>query len=221
MTFRTLAEGEEVDGIMVTASNPGKRLFRTLEPFILASASPRRRRLLRSLGLDFSVAVSGVEEMQSGEGLPQDLVVRWAEEKAETVARLHPDRWVIGADTVVVLAGVIFGKPVDTNEARGMLERLSDREHEVITAVSLRHGERLQRELVVVATRVLFKRLAPTEIDAYVASGEPLDKAGAYGIQGLGGCLVRSICGSYTNVVGLPLCETVECLMMRGIIAPC
>jgi septum formation protein len=211
----------EVDGVMAAAQHPERRLFRSQEPFILASASPRRRRLLQSLGMDFDVVVSGVEENQRVQGFPRELVCGWAGEKAAAVARLHPDRWVLAADTIVVMAGITFGKPTDTEEARRMLEQLSDREHEVITAVCLRHEERSHRELDVVVTRVRFKRILAAEIDAYVASGEPLDKAGAYGIQGLGACLVRSICGSYTNVVGLPLCETVDRLLAQGIIAPC
>jgi septum formation protein len=214
-------DDREVDGVTVTTLHPERRLFRSLEMFILASESPRRRRLLRSLGLEFEVVVSGVEEAQPIEGSPEEQVRGWAWKKAETVAGLHPDRWVLAADTIVVLAGVIFGKPADAADARRMLEQLSDREHEVITAVCLRHALRNHREIDSVVTRVRFKRLVAAEINAYLASGEPFDKAGAYGIQGLGACLVRSVYGSYTNVVGLPLCETVECLMEQGIVAPC
>jgi septum formation protein len=211
----------EVDGVTVATLHPERRLFRSLEMFILASESPRRRRLLRSLGLEFEVVVSGVEETQPVQGSPEVQVRGWAGEKAEAVAGLHPDRWVLAADTIVVLAGVIFGKPAHAADARRMLEQLSDREHQVITAVCLRHALKNHREIDAVVTRVRFKRLMAAEIDAYLASGEPFDKAGAYGIQGLGACLVRSVCGSYTNVVGLPLCETVEHLMGQGIIAPC
>ncbi len=206
---------------MESLSPPQRRLFRTLEPFILASASPRRRRLLQSLGLEFEVIVSGVEEDQGGTGSPPGLVRGWARAKALAVAAIHPERWVLAADTIVVVAGTILGKPVDSREARHMLAQLSDREHQVITAISLRHQQSRYEEAEVVTTQVRFKKLSAAEIEAYVASGEPLDKAGAYGVQGLGGCLVRSIRGSYTNVVGLPLCETVERLAAHGIIAPC
>jgi septum formation protein len=195
-------------------------LFQTLEPFILASASPRRRRLLQSLGLDFDVVVSGVEETQLDQGSPRDMVCGWAAEKAVAVSRTHPDRWLLAADTIVVVAGEILGKPSDPEDARRILERLSDREHQVITAVCLCHARRRYQELHAVTTQVCFKHLEAAVINAYLASGEPLDKAGAYGIQGRGACLVHSICGSYTNVVGLPLAETVDCLMAQGIIAP-
>ena len=214
-------DDREVDGMTVATLHPERRLFRSLERFILASESPRRRRLLRSLGLEFEVVVSGVEETQPIQGSPEEQVRGWAGEKADAVAELHPDRWVLAADTIVVLAGVIFGKPANAADARRMLEQLGDREHEVITAVCLRHAQRHHREIDAVVTRVCFKRLLAAEIDAYLASGEPFDKAGAYGIQGLGACLVRSIYGSYTNVVGLPLCETVDRLLAEGIIAPC
>jgi septum formation protein len=200
---------------------PQRRLFRTIEPFMLASASPRRRRLLQSLGLEFEVVVSGVEEHLSGSGSPSELVLGWAREKALAVAAIQPERWVLAADTIVVVAGTILGKPLDTSEARAMLVQLSGRQHQVITAICLRHQQRHHEETEAVTTQVRFKKLSTAEIQAYVASGEPLDKAGAYGIQGLGGCLVRSIRGSYTNVVGLPLCETVERLAAHGIIAPC
>jgi len=206
---------------MESLSPPQRRLFRSLEPFMLASASPRRRRLLQSLGLEFEVMMSGVEEHQSGTGAPLELVLGWAQEKALAVAAIHPERWVLAADTIVVVAGTILGKPLDSSEARRMLVQLSDREHLVITAICLRHQQRPHEETEVVTTQVRFKKLSAAEINAYVASGEPLDKAGAYGIQGLGGCLVRSIQGSYTNVVGLPLCETVERLAAHGIIVPC
>lgn len=206
---------------MESASPPQRRLFRTIEPFILASASPRRCCLLESLGLEFEVVVSGVEEHHSGSGSPSELVLGWARAKASAVAAIHADRWVLAADTIVVVAGTILGKPFDTREARDMLAELSGREHQVITAICLRHQKCHHEETEAVTTQVRFKKLSAAEIEAYVASGEPLDKAGAYGIQGLGGCLVRSIRGSYTNVVGLPLCETIERLAAHGIIAPC
>jgi septum formation protein len=206
---------------MLATLYPERRLYRSLENFILASGSPRRRRLLRSLGLEFEVVVSGVEETQPIQGSPEEQVCGWAGVKAEAVAELHPERWVLAADTIVVLAGVIFGKPADAADARRMLELLSGREHEVITAVCLRHAQRHYRELDAVVTRVRFKRLLAGEVDAYLASGEPFDKAGAYGIQGLGACLVSAVSGSYTNVVGLPLCETAERLMAQKIITPC
>ncbi|HAA05777.1 MAG TPA: septum formation inhibitor Maf [Syntrophobacteraceae bacterium] len=205
---------------METLPPAQRQLFRTLEPFILASASPRRRRLLQSLGLEFDIIVSGVDEVQGGADSPSEMVLGWARDKARTVAAIHRECWVLAADTIVVVAGTILGKPVDTEDARHMLAQLSDRKHEVITAICLRHEQNRHEEAESVLTQVRFKKLSTAEIDAYVASGEPLDKAGAYGIQGLGGCLVRSINGSYSNVVGLPLCESIEHLAAHGIITP-
>jgi septum formation protein len=202
----------------VSSDHQEQALFRTLQPLVLASASPRRQRLLRSLGLVFDVVVSGVEEANA-HGCGAEAAVRhWADAKARAVAHSRPEHWVLAADTIVVLGDTIFGKPVDAGEAAGMLERLSGRAHDVITAVCLMHLGAKVRRLDSIATRVRFKSLSAAEIRAYVASGEPLDKAGAYGIQGLGAYLVRSIEGSYTNVVGLPLCETIELLIEQGVV---
>ena len=204
-----------------TAATPRPRvpLFVTLEPFILASASPRRRDLLAALGLVFEVVVSGVTETQLA-GSPADKVSRWARAKAEAVARRHPERWVLAADTIVVLGETIFGKPRHPDEARATLHQLGGRTHQVISAVCLAHRGRGHLRVKTVRTEVRFKQLAAAEIDAYVATGEPLDKAGSYGIQGQGAVLVESIHGSYTNVVGLPLAETVGWLAHQGLIAP-
>jgi septum formation protein len=137
------------------------------------------------------------------------------------VALSYPACWVLAADTIVVLEGRVFGKPADPAEAAAMLRQLGGREHEVYTGICLQHLSRHHRSTQVVTTRVQFKRLTDAEIRAYVATGEPLDKAGAYGIQGMGAYLVRALHGSYTNVVGLPLCETVELLTGQGIIETC
>jgi septum formation protein len=199
----------------------GGAVYRTIQPLVLASSSPRRRELLSLLGLTFDVVVSGVDESPPAAAAdPVELVRGWAREKAEAVSRLHPDRWVLGADTAVVLGGEIFGKPSSSGEAASMLERLSGRVHEVISAVCLTYRERRFVRVISVTTEVRFKKLSEDEIRAYVESGEPSDKAGAYGIQGLGAFLVESVRGSYTNVVGLPVCETVELLTGQGIIAP-
>jgi len=173
-----------------------------------------------SVGLDFDVVPSGVEETGAPAEAPGSLVERWAGQKAHSVAHLRPDCWVLGSDTIVVLEGRVFGKPVDRADAVSMLRRLSGNVHEVISAVSLvRHDLGFFR-VQSVRTRVFFKEATEREIQAYVRTGEPLDKAGAYGIQGMGVFLVRSITGSYTNVVGLPLCETLDLLLEQGIIAP-
>jgi septum formation protein len=176
--------------------------------------------MLRSLGLTFEAIASGVEEGKGEGEAPSALARRWAGEKAEAVSGAHPDRWVLSADTIVVLGGAVFGKPSDSGAARSMLEQLKGRTHEVWSGVCLMRGRPRANHLHEVRTRVTFRDFSPEEIEAYIASGEPFDKAGAYGIQGMGASLVRSISGSYTNVVGLPLCETIEWLLREGIIAP-
>jgi septum formation protein len=185
----------------------------------LASASPRRRELLKGLGLSFEVVVSGVEEAAVA-GTPAEKVGRWARQKVEVVAGQYPSRWILGADTIVVLGGVIYGKPQDPEDARNTLRQLAGRTHEVISGICLVNRSRGHLQLQTVRTEVRFKDLSAGEINAYVATGEPLDKAGSYGIQGMGAFLVESIHGSYSNVVGLPLTETVTWLMQQNLIAP-
>ena len=185
---------------------------------ILASASPRRRDLLAQLGVEFRVVASHVPEVpHSGEGA-EAFARRVARAKAEEVARLHPQAWVLGADTIVVLGSRILGKPSDASEARAMLRSLSGRPHEVLTAIVLvTPAGRVANEQAV-RTRVEFRALGEPEIDAYVESGEPLDKAGAYAIQGGAAEFVDHIEGSYTNVVGFPLDEVSALLRTHGII---
>ncbi len=197
-------------------------MFKALQPLILASESPRRKRLLQALGIDFLVEPSNIDESietnQPEE--PSGISKRWAELKAQSISTLYPDSWVLAADTIVVLDGQIFGKPSDREDAVRMLRTLSGRIHDVITGMCLvRPGKILQRSCSVV-TKVRFKELSDSEIEAYVETGKPMDKAGAYGIQGIGAFLVKSVEGSYTNVVGLPLCETIEWLLAENIIVP-
>jgi septum formation protein len=182
------------------------------EPLVLASQSPRRRELLALLGLPFRVQPAAVDETPHPGEAPDVYVARTAAEKARAVSGPA----VLAADTAVVLDGSILGKPVDRDDARSMLERLSGREHSVLTAVALRRGDAAWA--VTVCTAVTFDRLDRTRIDAYLASDEPWDKAGAYGIQGLAGAFVRSLAGSYSNVVGLPLVETRELLLAAGLL---
>jgi len=141
-----------------------------------------------------------------------------AEGKAEAVARQHPDDWVIGADTVVVIGDRVLGKPRSPEAARKMLATLSGRTHQVYTGYCVARRTGGHHFADTVKTDVIFKRLTPTEIEWYIRTGEPFDKAGAYAIQGIGTFLVRAISGSYTNVVGLPVCEIVEHLLEHGII---
>ena len=151
---------------------------------------------------------------------PHRHAVYWATVKAEEVARRYPGEWVLGADTIVVLHRTILGKPDDALEAARTLSRLSGRSHEVITGLCLVSERAAVREQLTVETRVYMKRFTPEEIQGYIDTGEPMDKAGAYGIQGIGGCLVERIEGSYSNVVGLPICEVVELLRRYGIADP-
>ncbi|MBW2618204.1 MAG: septum formation protein Maf, partial [Deltaproteobacteria bacterium] len=180
--------------------------------FILASRSPRRREMLIAAGFDFEVAWPIEEANHAFTGLsPAELVLAQARAKAASVALTHPQATVLAADTVVAIEGRILGKPADASQAEAMLASLSGAVHEVLTGFCLVQG-RKELAAEVVQTEVEFRRLIPAEIKAYVAAGSPLDKAGAYGIQDLGGGLVRRISGSYTNVVGLPLAEVIEVL---------
>ncbi|WNY83262.1 Maf-like protein [Cronobacter dublinensis] len=177
----------------------------------LASGSPRRQELLGMLGVSFERLVPGVEEQRAEKEAPPDYVTRLARDKARAgVALAARDLPVLGADTIVVLDGDVLEKPRDAAHAAEMLRRLSGQTHQVMTAVALADSLRVRERLVI--TRVTFRALTAKDIAAYVESGEPMDKAGAYGIQGLGGCFVRSIEGSYHAVVGLPLVETWELL---------
>jgi septum formation protein len=171
--------------------------------WILASASPRRQQLLKLLLSQFDVVPSDVEETPRPAESPLSVVQRLAKEKATAVQRLHPTAAIISADTVVVCNQEILGKPSSPEEARHMLQKLSGRTHQVLTGVCLLHGETCRVQ--VSSTGVQFYPLSEAEIDTYVKSGEPLDKAGAYGIQGLGARFIEKIDGCYFNVVGLPV----------------
>ena len=195
-------------------------LLISLAPLVLASASPRRRYFLKQLGLDFEVAGADVDESHRPGESPEQFVRRLAHEKAAVVAARHPGAWVLGADTVVVLGAEILGKPADAAAARTMLRSLAGHWHRVWTGVSLCHGARGEHVELAISSEVRFAPLDSHMIDAYVATGEPLDKAGAYGIQGRGGCLVQEIRGSYSNIVGLPLTEVVAEMIRLGVARP-
>jgi septum formation protein len=187
-------------------------------PLILGSQSPRRAELMRGLGIPFVVRVSEVEEVARSSESAAEFAARAAREKGQAVALAHGGDWVLAADTVVVLDGAILGKPADAADARGMLRRLSGRSHEVLTAVALLAPDGRIAGEVLVRTVVDFRPLDTAEIDAYVASGEPADKAGAYGIQGGAATFVRAVSGSYTNVVGLPVEEVRTMLAQHGLL---
>lgn len=187
------------------------------QQLILASSSPRRRDLLSSLGLQFQVIPAELQEIPIPHESAKDFAVRVAEKKALVVGKKHPHAWVIGADTVVVVEGEMLGKPRDRKDAARMLQRLADREHRVLTGyvlVNVAEGKTMRG---VAETRVKIAPLGEREIAWYINTGEPLDKAGAYAIQGKGAFMVEWIEGSYTNVVGLPLSQVIGLCKDAGI----
>lgn len=190
---------------------------------LLASGSPRRRELLAQIGVPFTTLSADIDETPLANEAPAAYVLRLARGKADAgLLQLandpaYPTACVLGADTAVVLDGRILGKPADEAEALAMLAALSNREHEVLTAIAVVHEERCETRTV--TSRVRFRAIPEDEARRYWASGEPCDKAGGYGIQGLGAVFVENLSGSYSAVVGLPLCETAEILQRFGI--PC
>ena len=186
---------------------------------ILASKSPRRYELLKQVGLDFEVIPSRVMEDIVQKESPKEHVIRLAEAKARDIASGYPDRWVIAADTIVYINGSILGKPKSREEAMEMLHCLSGQEHWVLTGFSVCHLGKGKRDTEAVQTAVRVKPLTSVEMEWYVQTGEPFDKAGGYAIQGIGSFMIESIRGSYTNVVGLPLCELIQMLNRLGAIA--
>ena len=183
---------------------------------ILASASPRRRELLRTLCPDFRVMPSDLEETLAA-GSPRAAAAGLALDKARAVAARNGEGVVLGADTIVVIDGQALGKPAGPDEARAMLRRLRGREHEVITGVAVVDARTGRSEATAVVSRVRMAEYGDAEIEAYLATEEPLDKAGAYAIQGRGGALVAGLDGSFSNVVGLPLEETARVLAAFGV----
>lgn len=183
--------------------------------FILASASPRRRELLLSLGYRFVVQAADIDESVRPEEQPEAHVQRLALTKAQAVAAQQPQAAVLAADTIVVNAGQILGKPRDAAHAEHMLRELSATRHQVHTAIALAIDDKHQVQLQ--SSWVQFRPLRHAEIAAYVASGEPMDKAGAYGIQGQAGRFVLEMQGSYTGIMGLPLCQTEQLLSDAGL----
>jgi len=185
---------------------------------VLASASPRRRELLTQLGLDIAVVPSRAAELfQTGE-TPAQHAERLSRDKAREVASRagQPGRWFVGSDTIVVLDDRILGKPLDAADAKSMLGRLAGREHCVISGYAVLDRQTDHMVSGIVITRVFFKPLTAREIEGYIATGEPFDKAGSYAIQGIGAFMVPRIEGSYSNVVGLPLCEVMAALEGLG-----
>jgi septum formation protein len=184
---------------------------------ILASASPRRRQLLEEIGVPFRVIPSGVAEILAEGEEPERYVARLASEKAADVAARHTGAWVVAADTIVFLDGRILEKPLDASDAARMLATIAGREHVVYTGVALRCDESGYSDVRVDRTRVRMLPLTDDEIEWYVSTGEPLDKAGAYAVQGVGALFIESIEGNYTNVVGLPLATLFDMLKRSGV----
>lgn len=183
------------------------------DKLILASKSPRRLELLNQMGISVTVNPSNVDESQVLTQDPELHVEELAQLKASDVAKKHPNSWIIAADTIVVTGKRILGKPKSRKESISMLLKLNNKEHQVYTAFCICHKNRLISVTRSVKTDVIFKKLSQKEIEWYADTQEPFDKAGGYGIQGAGAFLVRKINGSYSNVVGLPICEVFETLM--------
>ncbi len=185
---------------------------------ILASQSPRRKYLLEQAGLDFAIIPSDIDESGVPLDAPVDYVITLAEIKAGDIADKHPANWVLGADTIVLIDDEILGKPESKDGALEMLQKLNGRTHQVYTGYSLmcRNKNRVVSKTII--TDVSFKQLTDHELEWYINTPEPFDKAGSYAIQGLGTFLVKSIKGSYTNVVGLPVCEVIETLLAENVI---
>jgi septum formation protein len=183
-------------------------------PVVLASTSPRREELLKLLQIEFEVQSSQVAEIAEANEAPRDMAVRLALAKAGAVHKLRPEAIIIGADTVVVCDGQVLGKPTSPEHARRILKQLSGRSHEVLTGLCVIHGN--TRKVNSSHTVVEFSSLTSQEIDWYVSTGEPLDKAGAYGIQGFGARFVSRVNGCYSNVVGLPLSLLYQMLKQVG-----
>ncbi len=183
----------------------------------LASTSPRRRAILRGLGIPFTLLrPSSDENAGPGKPTPRQLAVRHAGDKARSAAPQARSGIVVGVDTIVTINGLVLGKPRTPAQARAMLRRLSGRAHAVLTAVSVLSVDRDQQQTAVERTRVTFRDLSDREIDTYLAGTEPYDKAGAYGIQGRAGTFVARINGSYLNIVGLPVCLLLSLLSGLG-----
>ena len=186
---------------------------------ILASASPRRRELLQKTQLRFRIIPSQTEETHRSGETPETYVTRVAAEKAGAVAQHHPGFWVLAADTIVTFEGQIFGKPANPDSARQMLTTLSGQTHQVLTAFILLDQAGNTTTAEVVTSQVTFKALSETEVAAYLATGEPFDKAGAYAIQGKGRDLIARVSGSRTNVIGLPMDEVTAALRTVGLLS--
>lgn len=195
--------------------------FRNIEPVILASESPRRKKFLRQLGMKFTIFPAAVDETPYYGEQAADFAQRMAVAKATVAAEQNPSSWVIGADTVVTLnGGEILGKPDNPAQALIILKQLRGKTHQVVTGLCLCCLDKNINSLLVEITDVTFMDVSDDVLLSYIKTGEPLDKAGAYGIQGIGAFLVKSINGSCSNVIGMPLSQLVSLLIDNDIIMP-
>ncbi len=195
-------------------------MFTTRKPLILASSSPRRQQFLTDLGLSFTTLAADIDETPLLDESPAAFAQRMAEDKATLIAARHPEAWVIGSDTVVTIEGRILGKPGDEAQALDMLRSLQGKTHQVITGLSLICIQENGSASLTRSTDVTFADFPDAILQAYIRTGDPMDKAGAYGIQTKGGFLVCTIQGSCSNVIGLPVSTCVVLLLQYGIIAP-
>jgi septum formation protein len=189
------------------------------DSIVLASESTRRVDILRTLGISFSIIPPDIDETKQQEETPQEFVARISYEKADKVGKHFPDKWVIAADTIVVLKGKVLGKPKSERDAFNMLRTLRGKWHKVITGYCVLN---LLKNIVyrdIVETKVFVRHMTDEEITRYIKTSEPMGKAGSYAVQGKGGYMVKEIKGSYTNVVGLPICEIAEALLSLGVLS--
>jgi septum formation protein len=189
------------------------------DSIVLASESPRRVDILRTLGISFSIIPPDIDETKLKDETPQEFVARISYEKANKVGQHFPDKWVIAADTIVVLKGKVLGKPKNERDAFNMLRTLRGKWHKVITGYCVLN---LLKNVVyrdIVETKVFLRHMTDDEITRYIKTSEPMGKAGSYAVQGKGGYMVKEIKGSYTNVVGLPICEIAEALLSLGVLS--
>jgi septum formation protein len=186
---------------------------------VLASESTRRIDILRTLGVSFAIMPPDIDERRKPYESPKDYVLRISYEKAQKVGSLFPEKWIIGADTIVVHKGRVLGKPKTEDDAFAMLKRLRANWHKVFTGYCILNVSKHIVYQDVAETKVFIKDLTDEEIEKYVSTSEPFDKAGSYAVQGKGGYMVKEIKGSFTNVVGLPICEITEALLSLGILS--
>lgn len=193
-------------------------MYSTVKKLILASASPRRHDFLSQLNLNFTTQACDIDETPRAGELPEDYVCRLAYEKAAVVGKGTPNGWALGADTIVCLGDTLLGKPQNEDHALETLLSLSGKKHKVVTAFCLYSQKNKVSDVELVVTFVTFCSFTEEMAQNYIRTGEPMDKAGGYGIQGIGGVFVEKIEGSYSSVVGLPLVEVVKCLQKHGVI---